>query len=44
MKGTKQFHGLIKSKPKSTLMNKREKKPANRTGKGQMVYPNGKHG
>jgi len=32
-----------KSKPKSTLMDKRVGKPANRTGKQAMVYSKGCH-
>ena len=38
-------HGTLKSsKPKSTLMDRRVKKPANKSGKQPMVYPRGKHG
>lgn len=31
-----------KAHPKTTLMDRRIKKQANKTGKGQMVYKNGK--
>jgi hypothetical protein len=42
MEKNQQYKGLINAKPKSTLMNKRAKKPANKTGKQPMVYPSGK--
>jgi len=39
-----QFRGLKSAKPKTTPMNDRAKKPANKTGKQPMMYPKGKHG
>jgi len=40
----RKFTGLKSGTPKTTLMDKRVKKPANKTGKQPMVYPKGKHG
>ena len=37
------YHGLKNAKPKTTPMNKREKKPANMKGMQPCVYPKGKY-
>ena len=38
-------HGMHKkATPKTTLMDRRARKPANKTGKNSTMYGNGKHG